>query len=174
MRFRQTFRLCGEIRLGNYDHILLWQSMQILVRHLADCHGSFNLRRLYSHELPQGSGGRNRKRQVRPVQRRLHLLRIYPVGHIKNQCIGICSLNHKAGGITYCREAAEECIIIIYFQLPLHLKAEIVQVHILVSGRTVSDVDLYSFTFICRPSSFTIQLPCHFVFVRRDRHRTGY
>lgn len=65
-------------------------------------------------------------------------------------------------------------LIVIYFQLPLHLQTEIVQVHILMSGRTVSDVDLYSLTFISHPSSFAIQFPCHFVFVRRDRHGTGY
>ncbi len=76
--------------------------MKILIRHLTDCHGSFNLRGLYGNELPQRSGGRNRERQFRPVQRCFHLLRIYTVGHIKNQCIGIGSLNHKAGSITSC------------------------------------------------------------------------
>ena len=147
--------------------------MQVLIRYLADRHGSFDLRRFYSDKLPQGSGSWNRKRQLCPVQRRFHLLRIYTVGHIKNQRTGIGSLNHKTGSIASCREAAEECIRIIYFQLPLHLKAEIVQVYILMSGRAVSYINLHSLTFISSPSSCAIQFPCYFVFIRRNRHRTG-
>ena len=88
--------------------------------------------RLHQGELAQGAR-RDRERQFRSAQRRLHLAQI-AIGHVEHQRVLIRPLDNKARGVIHRSETPEKGHRPVRLERPLELKADIIEIDIAVQG----------------------------------------
>ena len=96
---------------------------------------------------------RNDKRQFRSVELGIHQLGLHRIRHIPHLRLGGCLLKDEAGDITYGGNTAEKGTSPIGFQGALSLHTDVVQAHVLVSGRTVLHLCTERFALFACPGT---------------------
>ena len=153
MRLCQGLCRCEEGLRGNDHEVGLGQGMQILVLHTPyRGGGGKGLVALHHGKLAQ-CPRRNDKRQFRSVELGIHQLGFYRIRHIPHLCLGGCLLKDEAGDITYGGNTAEKGTSPIGFQGALSLHTDVVQAHVLVSGRTVLHLCTERFALFACPGT---------------------
>ena len=159
----QPFRLCRQIFGSQNDHVLLVQTMQILVGYLTDHSGRGKVAiGLYDSKLPQTACG-DGEAKGRTLQGGLHLFDLIGIGHIKDQRLRIRPLNQETRDIADRGDTAEKGEGTAVLQRPLILQPDVIQAYMGMRGRAVRDYKTVLFLLFALPQGRADPTGCCYI-----------